>query len=1192
MRQGMDYHAYSLFPLPLSSRVLDVFLRDPLVQQLAGLAVRDKRVVCRGSVGASSTYLTAALHTLTGRTLVLVLAHTDDADCAYDELRSLNIPAQRFPALEVLPGESGISLDALAERLGAVRVLERWRQPDAPGGVLVAPIAALMQAVPALTSLDSLQRVLRAGEELKSGPAGLARWLDSAGYTRVPTVEEPGHFAVRGGIVDIFPPGDAGASSAQDSPDASLGGVPVRVDFLGDTIDKLHEIDLASMGVDRQIHSVQLVCARADLIQSDKNTVQLASLLPAGSIVLLSELLEITEQGRGYFERVHESAGIFGPPAVLAALGKNAGCTIEAGTLGIAPGGAIDLPVRPVPALSQDIAQAVGEVGELALLTAGQTIITCTSQGELDRLGELITQFAPRAAGRITGVLRYVHQGFTWEAGQVNGQPLTHLLLPYAELLHRFTARRHGRGPRLRAGRAMDTFLELQVGDYAVHQEHGIARFTGLVWLQPRDVKRTIDDRLTGLTPTAQSQEEPLEHLVLEFAGGAKLYVPATKIDLVNKYIGGFRGKPPLSTLGGERWKNQKNRVGQSVRELAAELLRVRAARAQLPGITYPADTDWQRRFEDEFAYQETDDQLAAMAEIKRDMTSPRPMDRLLCGDVGFGKTELAIRAAFKAAEAGKQVAVLVPTTVLAEQHERTFKGRLADYPFGVQSISRFKTGAEETQILAELAQGKVDIIIGTHRLLSKDVRFADLGVVIIDEEQRFGVEHKERLLALRLTADILTLSATPIPRTLHMSMLGLRDISSLTTPPLDRRAVVTEVIPKNPTRLTQIIARELARQGQVFYVHNRVHDILSVADDVQRLAPGARIAVGHGQMGDAELERVILSFVRGEADILVCTTIIESGIDIPRANTIIIEDADRFGLADLHQLRGRVGRSKHRGYCYLLLPEGRPLKDHAKARLKALEEFSMLGAGFKIAMRDLEIRGAGNILGPEQSGHIAAVGYDMYCRLLDRAVKDLRQEQTESPSQTTIDIGISGWIPRTYIPSDLRRLEAYRRLALCGNEEELAKVHQDLAGAYGSIPDPAARLLDLAALRIAGRNLGVKGIAVRDRDVLFRTTNAAATTAALQGAPIGATGWKVTTLPPKEPGQTAEVYLRPDNPAGLEPQTLLAVLRRRLGTQGTTAPTPTAIPTPSIKKPVLPKGGPPAMSASLKALRKDLRRR
>jgi transcription-repair coupling factor (superfamily II helicase) len=696
----------------------------------------------------------------------------------------------------------------------------------------------------------------------------------------------------------------------------------------------------------------------------------------------------------------------------------------------------------------------------------------------------------------------------------------------------------------------MDTFLELQVGDYVVHSEHGIARYLGLKLLRPREVNPAFSAKLRREPDEAKAGDaEAEEFLTLEFEGAAKLHVPATKCALVQKYIGGFKGKPPLSTLGGNRWRNQKERVTESVKDLAAGLLRVRAARESLPGIRYPGDTPWQREFEDEFPYEETEDQIAALAEIKKDMQSQRPMDRLLCGDVGYGKTELAIRAAFKAVEYGKQAAVLVPTTVLAEQHERTFRSRFKDYPFRVESISRFKTDAEVRDVLSELAQGRVDVIIGTHRVLSKDVRFADLGLVVIDEEQRFGVEHKERLLSLRLTADILTLSATPIPRTLHMAMLGIRDISSLATAPADRRAVVTEVIPRNNIRLKQILDRELAREGQVYWVHNRVYDITSVADEVQKLAPGARVIIGHGQMPDGQLEDVMLKFMRREVDILVSTTIIESGIDNPTANTMIIDDADRFGLADLHQLRGRVGRYKHRAYCYLLLPEDRPLKDTARQRLKAIEQFSMLGAGFKIAMRDLEIRGAGNILGPEQSGHIAAVGYDMYCQLLERSVKEMKNETVATPNETALEIGVTGVIPKGYIPSDQRRLEAYRRLSLAAGPDELRKVESDMTDAYGEPPAAVRRLLDLAEVRIGARLLGIRSMHLREKDLIMVTDQPHAVEARFKGAKGLA-----TILPPQQGGNTGlhQVYWRPISPNAFEPNTLVIILRKRLAAQAT----------------------------------------
>jgi transcription-repair coupling factor (superfamily II helicase) len=482
-----------------------------------------------------------------------------------------------------------------------------------------------------------------------------------------------------------------------------------------------------------------------------------------------------------------------------------------------------------------------------------------------------------------------------------------------------------------------------------------------------------------------------------------------------------------------------------------------------------------------------------------------------------------------------------VPTTVLAEQHERTFRDRFRAYPFRIESLSRFKTAADSKEILAELARGQVDVVIGTHRLLSKDVRFSDLGLVVVDEEQRFGVEHKQRLLQFRLTADVLTLSATPIPRTLHMSMLGLRDISSLTTPPLDRRAIVTEVIPFNRKRVQQAIRRELAREGQVFFVHNRVHDIEDVAAEVKQLVPEARVVVGHGQMTPTMLEAVMLKFMRREADVLVSTTIIESGIDIPTANTMVIHDAHIYGLAELHQLRGRVGRSRHRAYCYLLLPQDKTINEDAMKRLKAIEDYSMLGAGFRIAMRDLEIRGAGNLLGAEQSGHIATVGYEMYCQLLEQAVGDLKDEVRVVPSDTVLDFGVVGSIPRGYIPSDLRRMEAYRRMAVARDPQQLAKVRQDLESAYGTPPAGAQLLLDVAELRLAATILGVKSIVHREQDVVFRT----AYPKDLEDRLRSAQGTVRVVGDPDERGLT-DVYYRPPK-AFLEPKSLLAVLRKRL---------------------------------------------
>lgn len=1150
----------------------------PAVASVAGGLTGGRHVVATGAVGSVTSLVAGAIQKVSGRTVVVVVAHLDDADEAAEELAAAGIPVIHLPGLEVLPGETGVSVELFAERLAAVRaVLDSSNAPR----VILAPIQALMQAVPAPARMAQLSVVLGRGQSHDHG--GLVRWLDRAGYKRVDAAEEPGDFALRGGILDVFPAGGAGRE----------GAGPVRIDFFGDEIERITEVDPDTMGSGRAIDKVELVAANVEVMR-DEGSVNFLELLPPETLGVVSETLEVTEQGRGYYERVSDPRGIYGPPAVLKLLKERCAGLAEVNQFSAGAAAAdsrIELPAAVLPGFAQDAAEAVKE---LAAMAADHRVsVFCQNAGELQRFQELLAEFAPESAGKIESRIAYIHRGFIWSG---DGPPAA--IVPYHELLHRYHTRR--RAVRMRAGRAMDTFLDFGPGDYVVHAEHGIAKFIGLKVMKPpkhREIAGGVDPSMVpaGLRDALDtSRVEPQEYLTLEFAGSAKLHVPASNIDQVQKYIGGFRGKPQLSTLGGQRWKSQKERVAESVRDLAAEMLRVRAAREHMPGIRYPGDTAWQREFEAEFPYEETEDQLAALAEIKKDMTSERPMDRLICGDVGFGKTELAIRAAFKAVEFGKQVAVLVPTTVLAEQHERTFRARFADYPFRVESLSRFKTDKEANHTLAALRKGAVDLIIGTHRLLSNDVKFADLGLVIVDEEQRFGVEHKERLLRLRMTVDVLTLSATPIPRTLHMAMLGLRDISSLATAPLDRRAIVTEVIPYNERRIAQAIARELAREGQIYFVHNRVYNITSVADQIQKLAPGARIVIGHGQMNPHELEEVMLRFMRRDADILVSTTIIESGIDIPTANTMFINDADKFGLADLHQLRGRVGRYKHRAYCYMLLPPDRNVREVAQKRLKAIEQYSMLGAGFKIAMRDLEIRGAGNLLGAEQSGHIAAVGYEMYCRLLDEAVRDLKHERPPATaSQTAIDIGVSGMIPKQYIPSDQRRMEAYRRIATAVTRQELAQVAADLSAAYGQAPRPVQRLIEIGELRIAAANVGVRTISLRGPDVLLRTENPVATAERLQrpeprqpaatprpdprtpasrtpqprgrpGYPEGpqpasaAAAPSVRMLPPPSGEKMHEVYYRPPSNY-LEPETLLAVLRTRLSDAEPAAPSPAA---------------------------------
>lgn len=1078
-------------PTPISD-LLNALIDDPAVAPLLDSLEQGGPCSARGGTGSSGVHLVAALAKRLGRPLVLVPAHLDDADEAVDECLALGVKAECFPALEVLPGESAISLELLSQRLSIVRTLRSGEGPD----VLVAPIPALMQGVPTEERLDSILRTIREGDTLDVN--AFLEWLVTAGYERTETIENPCEFAVRGGILDIHPPS---------------GAVPFRLDLFGDEVERIFEVDLATQASDRRVKEIEIVGATLEALQSDETAVQLAGLLPRDAIVVLLEVAEITEQARGYWERIRDARGVFGPPAVFKALNERCRSVLDVNQFsqGVAPTRSVLVPVEALANFDDETPQAFRELVELS--ESFRTIVFCDTDGEATRTRELLEDI--EAADRIEIQIAHLHRGYCW-AGSTRIA-----CVPQHELLHRYATRR--RVARIAGGRDREVFIRFEPGDYVVHRDHGIAQFLGL---------RTMDRK------DGNGDEE---FLTLEFSGSAKIHVPASKIELVQKYIGAGGGQPRLSLIGGRRWTKQKEQVKEAVQDLAAEMLRVQAAREATPGIRYPADTPWQREFEAEFPYDETEDQLAAIESLKRDMTGPRPMDRLLCGDVGFGKTEVAIRAAFKAVEFGKQVAVLVPTTVLAEQHERTFSERFKAYPFRVESLSRFKTTAETRKVLEDVAAGQVDVLIGTHRILSGDMRFKDLGLVVIDEEQRFGVEHKQRLLRFRTTSDVLTLSATPIPRTLHMAMLGLRDISSLTTAPLDRRAVVTEVTAYNEQRIKQAISRELARDGQVFFVHNRVKGLVDVAARIKQLAPGAKVDYGHGQMPSKDLEQVMLRFFRGDTDILVSTSIIESGIDVSNANTMIINDAQNFGLSDLHQLRGRVGRHKHRAYCYMMIPADKTINEASMKRLKAIEDFSMLGAGFKIAMRDLEIRGAGNLLGAEQSGHIATVGYEMYCQLLEQSVAALRKDVVISGTDTTIEIGTRGSIPRGYIPSDNRRMEAYRRIGQADSIESLERTRHDLESAYGALPGVVGELLELAEVRLAACAIGVRAIVIREEDVVFRTIEPRMLEQLMKGVK-----GRMRVIGSRDVSGHFEVYYRPPR-KHLEPRTLLAILRKRL---------------------------------------------
>ncbi len=1075
---------------PASPQIVERLVAARAMTDLAQALRAGGAATASGLWGSSAALVTAALQRRLGRPILLVCGHLDEADDLADDVELFHrLRPDTVPALELSGSLGRVSEEQVAHRL---QLLDRLAAADGARGteVLVAPIQSLMQSVPSRKQLSQLIRTLRPGQELEIEK--LIVWLSEHGYNRLEQVEVPGDFAVRGGIVDIYLPGDH-----PQSPDTV--GLTARIDFFGDQIESIKRFNLDDLGSLESLESVQALDIKGQLSEAGE-AVHLFSYLDPQTVVVLTQPLEIAEQAKSYFDRLPDVKGIYPLSAVLKNMERFTRLELSQFDQGSAMPSLVGsatiphfrLPVESIQKFETESKKAIAELAELA--QTHDVAVFCENSGESRRFAELLEQHAEGLSRRIAIEQGYLHRGFVWTAESPDsrlrepgaGKDETPkagraaALIGHHELFHRFEMRR--RAKKEIASRPIDSFLDLKVGDYVVHVAHGIAKFTGIQTLE-KDGKNE-------------------EYLTLRFAENAAIHVPASRINLIQKYIGGFHGHPQLSRLGSGLWEKQKAKVSEAVMDMAAEMLEIQAARAAQQGVAYPPDTTWQGEFEAEFPYEPTADQLTAAEEIKHSMQEPKPMDRLLCGDVGYGKTELAMRAAFKAVEYGKQVAVLVPTTVLAEQHYRSFSQRMGSYPFTVESISRFKSAGEQKKTLKRLAAGEIDILIGTHRLISKDVKFADLGLVVIDEEQRFGVTHKERLKQMRKTVDVLTMSATPIPRTLHMSMLGLRDISSLTTAPRDRRSVVTEVIARDPQRMKMAIERELNRDGQVYFVHNRVHNILEVAEEIQRLVPDARIIIGHGQMAEGELEKIMLQFIRHEADILVCTTIIESGLDIPNVNTIFINNADRFGLSELHQLRGRVGRWKHRAYCYLLLPPDRPVTPVAAKRLKAIEEYSHLGAGFKIAMRDLELRGAGNILGAEQSGHIAAVGYEMYCQLLEEATRQLKNEAKPIRPEAHVDIGLGAFIPPQYIPADRQRLDLYRRLTRCTSLEMLAELQKDMTDAFGEPPRQVLLLLALTELRLLAGIFGIDSVIRKDPDVILTVRDAARAQAGLTGAP------------------------------------------------------------------------------------------
>ncbi len=972
---------------------------------------------------------------------IVYLTSTDgEAEAFVADLAAFGQAARQVPAREAGASRGGADAGSVRSRLRTAQDLA-GNAADRPR-VLVASVLALLQPIPRLRDLQAEFVTLAVGQRLE-----VQKLLDRvirAGYTREPLAESPGQVSLRGDILDVFP---------------FASEEPLRIEMFEDEIESLRTFDPEEQRSTAQ-HTVLEVCLASDAggIEEGGGT-SLMELLPEDAIYVRIEPLRIEEKASrlGVRSAMHEKA----LERLRSSLAKHRILDLQS-----LPGEDVSLDTRSVQGLSSGVLAAAPELAQLAA-KGTRVIVACLTAAERDRMAG---QFEKARAAAVELRVGFVSRGF-------RAPPWDLLVIGSHELKGTLGARKKAstRAHQHKV-RALQSFFELRPGDLVVHAVHGLSRYRGLERMK----------RGTG--------EE--EHLHLVFAGDVSLFVPASRIDMVQRYIGAGGSGVALDKIGGQSFRKRKEKVEQGLFDLASELIEVQAKRQLRKRPAWNGDPSLVQQFLDEFPYVDTPDQVEASTEIERDLGSPRPMDRLLCGDVGFGKTEIAVRAAFRVVAGGGQVAVLVPTTILAQQHLDTFRSRMADFPMQVRGLSRYTTPKEKKETLAGLANGSVDVVIGTHRVLSKDVKFKHLGLVVIDEEQRFGVTHKEHFKKLRAGVDMLTLTATPIPRTLHMSLSGIRDISALNEPPPGRQEIDTILGYRDDDEtVTTALRRELDRGGQVFFLHNRVTSIESVAAHLRSLVPDARYAIGHGQMPAAELRGVMEAFRKGEIDVLIATTIIENGVDVPTANTIVIDDADHFGLAELHQLRGRVGRGSVKAHCYLLVEKHKPLRQQARERLKALEEMNHLGAGFGIAVKDLELRGAGNVLGPQQSGQIAAVGYDMYCRLLKLTVERLssgevddrdrpRFEETEAGCE--LEIGLRAYLPDAWIEKPDARLDALRAMSQCEDRESLDDAFRGLVDRYGKAPAEAKDLVRLFALKQPLDAAGVRHLAWHeDRYVL-----------------------------------------------------------------------------------------------------------
>ena len=958
-----------------------------------------------------------------------------------------------FPSLQIDPYRN------IAPHFGVASARASALHGIASGSarVVVASAAALLPRLSAPDNLEAAAIELRNGMDLD--PVVLGDILSDAGFTREDPVDEHGEFCVRGGIVDYFP---AGADN------------PIRIEFVGETIESIRRYDPSTQ------RSIETLDQAAVVPLAEKSgSATFFDYLPGDrdlSFVVIEEedaaaqANKLVEQIQTSFTQAREEnpkAPALAPDELLIPWSDVAerltnATRVEQLAIGeptIPTRPVLDIPCQPAVEFRGRIQEWIAEVkrmrerGDTVLFVAG-------TEGRAERTAELLAEYGLRGVlidrtDELLNVAMHITVGQLSRGFRLPGAELQIIAEPDVFEEERVKVERKGDRHRSIAKTFLSDLRDLKIDDLVVHVDHGIGRFVGL--------------KQIGVGDSMQ------EFMELRYAGEDKLFVPVERLDLVQKYSG--TAKPALDKLGGTSWERTKTRVKKAMRDMAEELLKLYAARTTVAGHAFSPDSHWQREFDDAFEWDLTIDQANAITDIKRDMESPTPMDRLLCGDVGYGKTEVAMRAAFKAVMDGKQVAFLAPTTVLAFQHQKTLTERFAGFPVTIDMVSRFRSKAEQDQIIKDVAAGKIDIIVGTHRLLSKDIQFKDLGLLVVDEEQRFGVTHKERIKQMRRKVDVLTLSATPIPRTLNMSLVGIRDMSIIETPPKDRLSIQTNVVKFDASVIGRAIRHELERGGQVYFVHNRVESIFSIGDLIQRLVPEARVVVGHGQMGEDELEKAMLDFIAKKYDVLLATTIIENGLDIPNVNTILINRADRYGLSQLYQLRGRVGRSDRPAYAYLLIPPETTLSPVAKKRLAAIREFSDLGSGFRVAALDLEIRGAGNLLGGEQSGHIETVGFEMYMKLLEQAVRELKGEELLDDVRAVVNLRIDLKIDPSYVPEMNQRLMIYRKIADARSDAELDQVLSELRDRYGPVPETVEHLEQYGRIRIMADRLGIESI-------------------------------------------------------------------------------------------------------------------